>query len=118
MEGVLARYKRAWESGKRPNFRQELKKLKMRPDFAEAAVELAIIQLDRCLLAGDDTPLVEYLRDDLISEGLQPEQVGRAVALLAEVECRCRWRRGEPGVRRTDYVARFPALAEAVEDWI
>jgi WD40 repeat protein len=110
-EGVTWRvhhFEEEWRQGRRPDL-SSLLPPPGAPGRREAVRELACLDLIYRARAGDDAPLAEgYFRafpDELSDPGDRLEVIG--------AEFQERWRRGDL-VRRDDYRARFPDLAEAL----
>jgi serine/threonine protein kinase len=102
LDKVLERFEQVWQSGQRPALLNYLPSPD-HPARRKLAIALAHIDLEYRLKAGDETPIVEaYFH-------LYPEELSdRTVrARLIAAEYRWRWRR-EPGVRRDEYLRRFP----------
>jgi formylglycine-generating enzyme required for sulfatase activity len=109
VEELLARFDQAWQFGRRPALVNYL----LPPGHTrrrELGISLAHIDLEYRLKAGDETPLVESYLEQLRHEFCDPEEVLRLIV----AEYRGRWRR-EIGVRREEYLRRFPAHADVLQ---
>jgi tetratricopeptide (TPR) repeat protein len=109
VEQVIDQFEEAWLRGQRPELAAFLP-----PDGSSRRkpllVELAHIDLECRIKAGDKVPLVEtYL--EKYPELSDPDA---AVSLIA-AECERRWP-GEPRVTREEYLRRFPRYAAQLRD--
>jgi hypothetical protein len=109
-EPALERFEEAWQRGPRPALEQYLP-----PEGhigrGGLVLELVKIDLEYRLRAGDEAPLVSmYLRlygaELHVTDQLE----------LIELEYQMRWKRGEPGLSRLEYLRRFPQHAAELEN--
>ncbi len=103
VDGLVQRFEEAWQAGQRPALDDYLPK--DGPDRLAVLVELAHVDLERRLKAGESARVEEYF-------GRYPDMaVDRAAALdLIAAEYRLR-RPQEPGLTPDGYLARFPQYA-------
>jgi predicted Ser/Thr protein kinase len=106
---VLERFEDAWQGGARPALEKYLPP-EGHPGRGGLVLELVKLDLEYRLRAGDEAPLVGvYLR--LYGAAFSAaEQVG-----LIGLEYQLRWERWEPGLRRLEYLRRFPQHAAELE---
>jgi tetratricopeptide (TPR) repeat protein/predicted Ser/Thr protein kinase len=102
VDKFLEQFEQVWQRGQRPALANYLPP-PGHPARRELAIALAEIDLEYRLKAGDETPVVEAYFLLLPQELADPGVRSRLIA----AEYRWRWRR-EPGVRREEYLRRFP----------
>jgi WD40 repeat protein/serine/threonine protein kinase/tetratricopeptide (TPR) repeat protein len=113
---LLEEYRRSWQSGRRPQLRNFLRRWKGHPRYDELALWVAKVHLEHQLRAGDEAPLVEHVIADLEAAGAHLAPNPRCELIWVEYDGR--WGRGEPGVSRLEYQERFPQFRDAVGEWV
>jgi serine/threonine protein kinase/formylglycine-generating enzyme required for sulfatase activity len=102
---ILERFDQAWQQGPRPALANYLLPA-THPEYRELVVSLVRIDIECRVKAGDEPPLVEAYLGTYAAEFSDPSDALQIIA----TEYEWRWRR-EPGVRRAEYLQRFPQYA-------